>query len=237
MHRISGVHTCTYCAVRGSNNCLGELHGGNVCWKFMLLSDNRVFVLMSARMKLVLWVWLYLYGYCYHWIVVSMPVASIRVLNITVAFKNLKKKKWQPACLQLSLPVLLWYEGGNCLYCPPDRSFRKSVVVQSVAQRAGLSVPAVYWNKWSLQCRLFKVFYCNVGQLCFWENSLLTIRYWLATFKQKMFTNCSHILSKHHGVKSSSYYWALYSIPKRVISSCPVSDEGHTMNIVKIAGN
>lgn len=154
-------------------------------------------------MKVVLWVW------------PSMSVCCYLITEYGVADKNQRNKKCQRARLQLSLSILLLYEGGNWVILSSLLEFQEqySMLSQSVAQQAGLSVPAVYWNKWSLHVHsIFKVIYCDDGQLyspkhtasLFLQKShysldVLVIRCWLAAFKHGAFTHWSHILPGHPG--------------------------------------
>lgn len=136
-------------------------------------------------------------------------------------------------CLQLSLPIFPSYEGGNW------------VIVLLI----GVSVKVCCFNLFHITLgyqlaqfpeisdhqkghSIFKIFYCNVVQLCF-SRSLIT--FWMCSpdidqqLSNKM---CSQIIHTHcpnvTRVKSCYYYcWALHLISV----ACPVSDEIYVQDI------
>lgn len=80
------------------------------------------------------------------------------------------------------------------LSCPPYWSFRRSILLQSVAQQAGQFQQFTEIGVHRNVHNVFKVFYCNIGQLCFCRRLItLWICLWLDVDQQLSNKRCSKI--------------------------------------------
>lgn len=123
-----------------------------------------------------------------------------------------------------------WWLG----YRPPHWSFRERMLLQSVLHHAGLSVPAVSWNKWSSKRAQYiqSVLLFNVVHFCF-STSLITFWMCLPDIDQQLSNKrCSQIIHMYcpnvTRVKSCCYYCRALHL---IAVACPVSDERYIIAI------
>lgn len=134
----------------------------------LLLNGSRVFVLRH----LLEWQWCC--GFDWY-----LSCCLYLITEYGVADKSQKSKKWQPADLQLSLPIFPSYEGGNWVLVLLSGVSGKVCCYNLFYITLGYQFPHFpEINDHQKGHSIFKVFYWNVVQLCF-NRSL--IAFWMCS--------------------------------------------------------
>lgn len=141
--------------------------------------------------------------------------------------KSQRDKKWQPAYLQLSVPIFTSYEGGDWVIILLTGVSGRECCYNLFYIMLGyqfLQFPEISDHQKGHST--FKVFYCNVVYLCF-RTSLIT--FWMCSpdiDQQLSNKRCSQIIHMYcpnvTRVKSCCYYCRALHL---IAVACPVSDE------------